>query len=296
MAFTDSSVINAGHRRGSPVYRCTGEKMDKVQAFPVFGPKALAGIGGPPETIADRSIPIRLRRKSRAEKVDRGRVKVIREATRAVKDQAPRWAERVADELANCNPNLPDQLSDRAQDGAEPLLAIADLAGGEWPGKARASLIALHESKAENAEGDGWGVRLLADAHSAFEAADADRLSTHDLLEALKGDDEAPWAEWGRAPGGLNPRGLAKLLSPYGVRSRSIRLTSGDTPKGFKRDQFEDAWDRYLPTPTPKTATAHTSAPQSQKPALPFPPPSETVADPETAANPHSRAVVSGVG
>lgn len=290
-------LINAGHRRGSPVYRCTGEKMDTVKAFPVFGPKALAGIGGPPDTIADRSIPISLRRKSRGETVDRGRVRIVQEATRPVKEQAPRWAERVIGELADSAPDLPEKLSDRAQDGAEPLLAIADLAGGDWPEKARASLVDLHASKAENAEEDGWGIRLLADVRAVFDHAGVDRLGTHDLLEALKADEEAPWGDWGKSPDGLKPRGLAKLLRRYGIHPDTIRFDAG-LAKGYKRENFEDAWRRYLPAPPasgPGAVTSVTSAPESQKSGLFDPEQDGQVTEPEQPSNPHSNAVVTHV-
>lgn len=285
-------LINAGYRRGQVAWRCVGDGSNQQAVpFPVFGPKALAGIGELPDTIADRSIPIRLRRRSREEPVERGRHKTIRAAAGPVAEAAGRWAKKAVDDLAKAEPTLPDQLSDRAQDGAEPLLAIADAAGGDWPKRARASLVSLHGERPD--EEDSWGVHLLTDIRAAFEGQD--RLSTAELLEALKDEEEAPWAAWGKAGDGLSPRNLATLLRRYDIRSRSIRLDSGETPKGFKREQFEDAWTRYLPQSGVLNATLDTSASQSQKPGLFDPPQDLRVADEKEGANPHSRAEVAGV-
>ena len=59
-------IINAGYRSGSTTHRMGGKNNTELQTFSVFCPKAFAGIGDClPDTIADRSIPIRLRRRTR---------------------------------------------------------------------------------------------------------------------------------------------------------------------------------------------------------------------------------------
>ncbi len=69
-------LLNAGYRRGSPAWRMVGEgsKM-RAESFEAFGPKVLAGIGGLPDTIADRAFPIRLKRKAAGEGVERFRLR-----------------------------------------------------------------------------------------------------------------------------------------------------------------------------------------------------------------------------
>jgi hypothetical protein len=240
------SLVNAGYRRGAKAYRCVGEgAKQKVEPFEVFGPKALAGIGKLPETIADRSIPIRLHRRSRSEPVERGRYRTIAAAAEPLRELLALWAGGAVGELRKAEPGLPDELDDRAQDGAEPLLAIADMAGGDWPQRARAALIELHSQKPD--EGDSWGVQLLAGIRAAF--GDEERLSTEDVLDRLKVDPEAPWAGWNEGKG-LSPRGLANLLRPYEIKSKQTRFGE-ETRKGYLREQFEDAWQRYLPPSVP---------------------------------------------
>jgi 5S rRNA maturation endonuclease (ribonuclease M5) len=285
-------LLNAGYRRGAKAYRCVGEGAKQtVTPFPVFGPKALAGIGELPDTIADRSIPIRLRRRSRDEPVARGRYKLIAVDCEPLRVEAERWAVAHVGLLREAEPDLPEELNDREQDGGEPLIAIADLAGGEWPRLAREALVTLHAEKPE--DGASWGVQLLADIRGAF--GEDDRLSTSELLVRLKLDDEGPWGAWGKADTGLNARGLAKLLAPFEISSRSVRLPDGSTPKGFKRDQFFDAWERYLPSGSASKTPHRHNGSVEPKTADFYPPQDSDVADRKVAANPHSNAVVAGV-
>lgn len=283
------SLINAGYRRGAKAYRCVGEgAKQSVVAFEVYGPKCLAGIGELPETIADRSIPIRLRRRNRSEPVARGRYRTIAAAAAPIRETLEVWADKAADELRRADPELPDELDDRAQDGAEPLLALADLAADEWPQKARAALVELHAGKAD--DGDSWGVQLLVGIREAM--GDEDRLPTAELLERLKSDPEAPWATWGEH--GLAPRGLARLLKPYGIKSKAIRV-GDETPRGYLREHFEDVWDRYLAPDSPAKCNKRNNG--SNKPETPL---SEAQhADPllhlEYGHKPHGEANVADV-
>jgi Protein of unknown function (DUF3631) len=285
-------LLNAGWRRGAVVWRCVGDGSNQVSTpFPVFGPKALAGIGELPETIADRCIPIRLRRRRPDEQVERGRYKTILAACEPLKRGAERWAREYTDKLRHAEPELPEELSDRAQDGAEPLLAIADLAGGEWSQRARRALVELHADRAD--EGESWGVRLLAAIREAF--GEDDRLSTSELLARLKLDDEAPWGTWGKADAGLTPRGLAKLLGPYGVRSRPIRFAADGVAKGYKAAQFEDAWERYI-TPDTHSQRLHGYIGSVEpKTGDSYRLHNTDVTDREQGSNPHSRADVTDV-
>lgn len=283
------ALINAGYRRGAKAYRCVGEgAKQRVEPFAVFGPKALAGIGELPDTIADRSVPIRLRRRSRSEPVARGRYRTIAAAAEPLHEQLAAWAVDAVERLRDLDPDLPDELDDRAQDGAEPLLAIADLAGGEWPQVARTALVALHTQKPDDA--DSWGVQLLAGIRAAFNGAD--RLSTADLLDRLTADDEAPWGTWGER--GLTPRTLVRLLKPYEIKSKAIRI--GDsTPRGYLREHFEDAWTRYLSPDTPAKCNIRNNGSSKPETALSEVQQEGSVLHLENGRNPHEQAIVADV-
>jgi Protein of unknown function (DUF3631) len=286
------SVLNTGYRRGGKASLCVGQGAKiEYRDFSTFGAKAIAGIGKLPDTVADRSILIRLKRRAPTETVERWRERVARPKGEAIAGALATWAdhEPTIEALREAEPDLPDELDDRTQDGVEPLLAIADLAGGGWPQRAREALIGLCGERLD--EPDSWGVQLLADIREAF--GDAERLPTAVLLERLKADEEAPWATWGKH--GLDPRGLARLLSPYGITSRNIRQPNGKILKGFACGQFTDAFTRYLPEIGAADATPATSAQTRQRTAELQPPQGGRVADREGAENPHANADVAHV-
>jgi putative DNA primase/helicase len=153
---------------------------------------------------------------------------------------------------------MPNALGDRATDICEPLLAIADMAGGDWPTKARDALVEL--CAAGDVAEDCIGSKLLAAIREIFEAGKVDRISTKDLLAALiERDCDEPWADWWEADIAKgNTRGpaakLARLLKPFGVVAGTIREENGSTAKGYKLASFEDAFSRYLsPCPSPES-------------------------------------------
>lgn len=136
-------VLNSGHRRGGKASRCeqtTGTNFVR-RDFDTFCSKAIAGIGRLPDTVADRSLPIRLKRKPPGTEVARFRRREVQPEATALREQVAAWAAEWKARLADMRPVLPEALSDRQQDGAEPLLAIADAAGGEWAQRARAALV-----------------------------------------------------------------------------------------------------------------------------------------------------------
>jgi hypothetical protein len=238
-------VLNSGHRYGGKASRCerAGENFVR-RDFDTFCPKAIAGIGNLPDTVADRSIPIRLRRKPPGMEVARFRRREVEPETEALRTQISDWAAEWLVVLDDMRPELPDQLSDRQQDGAEPLLAIAEAAGGEWPARARAALVEVLTGTA--AEDQSERVRLLADIRCVFNLTRRDKLSTGELLAKLIQDETLPWGEFSNGRP-LTPIGLARLLKPFGICPGTIRLDK-ETAKGYQRDGFADAWARYLPS------------------------------------------------
>jgi hypothetical protein len=241
------ALINAGSRRGSQVSRCVGRDHD-VEDFAVFCPKCLAGIetGRLPETIRDRSIPIRLQRK-RDEKVERFRYSQAKEDAEALATEMTTWASKNIESLKTIYPSLPSELNDRAAEGWEPLLALAEMAGGEWPERAALASVALCADV--DIEDDSFGVQLLADLKRIWNVEDLGfTLFSHEICDRLGHLDDAPWKTWGRnrKVSGFSPRDLGKYLRRYGIKSKTVRAGE-QTLKGYQYDQFEDAWARYVP-------------------------------------------------
>jgi hypothetical protein len=184
-----------------------------------------------PSTVADRSVLIRMRRRSPDELVKKFR---RRTAGAEARELCFDW-ETVT--LVTDVP-VPEVLNDRAADSWEPLLAIADLAGGDWPLRARRAAVALSAEE----QNPSIGMKLLADIQQVF--GNEAQLETLTLLSRLHGLEDSPWGDWyGKA---LTARGLAKLLHPYGVRPTQRRLGSGPI-RGYFRADFTDLWRRYCP-------------------------------------------------
>ncbi len=245
------ALLNAGHRRGATIPRCVGPKHDVVK-FPVYAAVALAGLGDLPDTLMSRSVIVRMRRRAPSEHVTPFRRRLHAAEGEALRDRLAAWTATVAGEVADAWPEMPDGVEDRPADVWEPLLAIADAAGGHWPERARAACVELVQVAASREA--SLGVRLLTDLRAVF--GDADAHSTGTILDRLHDLDEAPWADLRGKP--LDARGLARRLRQYEVTSTNVKV-DGKVLKGYRREHLWDAWTRYLPDPR-ESATSATPA------------------------------------
>lgn len=239
------ALLNAGYKRGATIPRCVGPRHD-VQNFNVFCPAALAGIGRLPDTILSRSIIIRMRRRAPDEAVEPFRARRHDALGHDLRDRLALWAEGVAERAAVMEPNLPAGCEDRAAECWEPLIIVADLAGGHWPETARAACAAFME--APPMDNESLGTRLLRDLRTIF--GDALALHSQTIIESLNDpeandlDGDAPWPElYGR---GLSKLDLAKMLKAYSVAARKVKV-DGVAKQGYRRDDLFEAWRRYLP-------------------------------------------------
>jgi putative DNA primase/helicase len=236
-------ILNSGHTKAAAYVIRNVEigGSHKPQRFSTWAPKAIACIGGLAGTLEDRAIIISMQRKPKGAKVARCRRRDCAEFA-DVRRKALRWAADNLKTLQAAKPALPDALNDRACDNWEPLLAIADLAGGQWATKARDAAKALSGDGA--AADDDDGVELLHDIRAIFDATIHDAIFTKVMIEHLVADGERPWAAYGRARQPITDRQVAKLLRPFEIISGTVRL--GDaTAKGYHRSAFAEAWDQY---------------------------------------------------
>ena len=154
------ALLNAGHRRGATIPRCVGATHEVVN-FPVYTACALAGLGDLPDTLISRSVIIRMRRRLVSEKVEPFRRRIHEPAGSELRLRLIEWCDSVATEVSSSWPEMPDGVTDRPADVWEPLLAVADAAGGEWPAIARAACIEL--VKVGVSREASLGVKLLMD-------------------------------------------------------------------------------------------------------------------------------------
>jgi hypothetical protein len=239
------ALLNAGHRRGATIPRCVGPRHDVVD-FPVFAAVALAGLGDLPDTLMSRSVIVRMRKRRADEHVEPFRHRVAAPEGADLAAELAEWADRNHDALAAAWPTMPEGIADRPADCWEPLIAVADAAGGCWPERARRACVELCRV-AETREAS-LGVKLLTDLRIVFGGDSV--LSTKTILERLCDLEESPWADLrGKS---LDARGLARRLKTYGVRSTKVR--DGESLRGYRADDLWDAWQRYCTPGEPEQA------------------------------------------
>lgn len=240
-------ILNSGHNRAMAyVIRTVGEDHEPKR-FTTWCPKAIALIGNLPATLASRSIHIEMRRLKAGETVEPCRPDRLAHLEPLAR-KAWRWGRDHLEDLRVAEPDMPPTLRGRSADNWRHLLAIADVAGGRWPQRARLAAESLENAN----DGEATGVVLLNDMAALFERRGAGRLSSEDVVEALSAMEDRPWPEYkGGRP--LSKRQLANLLKGFGVEPRVIRMESGSTPRGYVRDDFNDAFARYLPSQSATT-------------------------------------------
>jgi hypothetical protein len=237
------SIVNAGHRRSATVGRVEmNGQAATLTRFRVYAPAAIAGIGGLPDTIMDRAVIVRMRRRAPDERIRDYRERTTRPEGEALRGQLAAWAADIAGRIGDPWPDMPPGVADRAADVWEPLLMVADLAGADWPKRAAEACTAFVTGAQDDTA--STGTRLLADLRAEF--GDAPQLFTQTILDRLHALSESPWADWSYGKP-FSARDLADLLKEYQVRSRQLRIGE-DSRKGYRRADLAEVWACYLPS------------------------------------------------
>ncbi len=239
------ALVNAGFTRGS-AYVLRSVPVGNtwiMKQFSVWCPKVFAGIGRLPSTVEDRSIIVPMRRKEAGEQVARLRLAALEEEARPIREAVATAAAAVADRLQTVSPAPIADFSDRQNDVWEPLLAIAELIGGEWPERTRAAARNLVQAAVTHDEQD-LQIALLGDLRELLQGWQEDDAKTEDLLGRLLAMTDRPWGESENGKP-LNAHRLARRLRAFGIGPRKIRSGTG-TYRGYLIHDLEDAWRRYL--------------------------------------------------
>jgi hypothetical protein len=233
-------MLNAGHRRGATAGRCVvrGNTVD-TEELPAYCAVALAGLDDLPDTLMTRSVVIRMRRRAEHERVEPWRWRINGTEAQSLGNRLREWANLNRHRITW--PDMPDGIEDRNADVWEALLAVAELAGRDWPKRARVSAVSLVTASADR--GSSLGVLLLNDLRTIF--GHAETMATEDILNRLHELEESPWGDLrGKA---LDARGLARRLGKYQVRPTVFR--DGETTRrGYLAADLVDPWSRYLTT------------------------------------------------
>jgi hypothetical protein len=263
------AILNAGNRRGETVPRIeTRGNEHRVVDFSIYCAKVLTGIGKRwPDTIVDRCINVRLRRKLPSEEAERLRHRIVRPQAEPLHNALAHWAntDGAVEWLANPEnwPEPPEELSDRAQDGWEPLLAIAELVDWGWPERAWNAALTLREDIDLS---DSDEMRLLADTRVvAYKLALQPKMRSSLLVTELRNLPESPW-------GDLDQTRLAEMLRAFEVKPKTVRIDGNPNHRGYELGELQDAWARYLDD---DDGRASPNTPEAATPATPATPEEE---------------------
>jgi hypothetical protein len=243
-------LLNAGHRKGAMVYRCEGDN-NQVRAFAAYAPAVLCGIGALPATLYDRSIVIRLKRAKPNELQARFDSRCL-QAEQELCRKLARWSKDNFVRLSELDPKLPETAYNRVADNWRPLFAIAEVAGGDWPERASACFAAL--TRTDDLDAESLGTMLLSDIADLFGKEQTDKLPSSKIATALAEIEGRPWAEWGKHRRPISPNQIANQLHRFSIAPKVIRVGE-ETARGYLLEDFQEAFDRYLPDTPFQTVT-----------------------------------------
>jgi putative DNA primase/helicase len=162
--------------------------------------------------------------------------------------KAARFATDSFGALVRADPDVPKELYNRDADNWRVLLAIADVAGGTWPVRARQAALEISGVVGEGKRKiQDVALLLLGDLREMFIAWKTDKLKSAVIVRVLAKMENRPWPVCDKG-NVINPSWVAEKLRDFDIEPKVIRFDN--TPKGLGRGygtgQFRDAWERYL--------------------------------------------------
>ena len=163
-----------------------------------------------PDTTASRCIPCMIWPKLASEVVEDFSY-LDDDEFRTLRRKLARWVVDNAAALRDARPESVPGFNNRIRMNSRTLLAIADLAGGPWPKRARAAALELR--KDDSAEPSD-GIKALA-AEKLLRTRT--KITSAEVTKALTADPTSHWCNF-RGQGPISPTQFAALLKPYGIR------------------------------------------------------------------------------
>jgi hypothetical protein len=236
-------IINVSWTKGTHIHRVGSN--GEVHSFDPFCPKILSGIdllAHLKPATRTRCISINLWPKLPGETVTNFRHAAEDERFFQLRRKLLRWSLDNATKLRKATPVMPPGFTNRQEENFALLLAIADLAGGDWPKKARTAATLLSQISEPS-----LGKLLLADMRDLF-TQHGKKLTSKQVVKLLTADEEGEWANY-QNRGPITQWTVARLLKPYGIQPRFIWLTTKQQERGYEAAWFETAFRHYLPAP-----------------------------------------------
>jgi Protein of unknown function (DUF3631) len=179
-------IVNVSWTRGVLIYRTA--EHGRMQAFSPFCAKAISGIHPDlPKATQSRCIDIQLLPKLPHEKADAFQ-HADDDVFVTLRRKPARWRDDNIATLKDAHPV--SELNNRLRMNWHILLAVADIAGGKWPKRARAAAAKLSRERNEPSQGK----RLLA-AIRDLSTKIGPVLTSRQMVKLLRGDGDGD-GEW----------------------------------------------------------------------------------------------------
>ena len=232
----DSDLVNA-RPHPNPLPQEREKNETGLTKYSCWCPKVIALIGEVPDTIADRSIVVKMSRKLTSEVC----APLTELDTSEIRSKCARFALDAGDSLARCDAIRGEGLNDRAADTFDPLYAIARLAGNDWETRLHAA--ALHLTSAARTE--NTGVELLLDIASIFMQCGREKVFSRELVATLR-EGRGGMRSLALRDSAIEEHGIARILRSYGIRPKILRIGK-EVNRGYEAGSLRDALTRYVP-------------------------------------------------
>ena len=224
------NVLNSGHHVRGRVKRTVGDNHE-VRSFSTFAALAYNHIGELPRvynTLVDRSITIALVKRLPSEKVERLSGPRRRDEFKDLRRKLKRFANDNMTALANAEPVMPPDVINRLADNWTPLLAIADVAGGDM---ARARPCRHHAATMRTSRQlDRYCVARRCPRYLRRARDRPDFVGAPDR-ETVR-DPPRPWIEYGKSGKPITQNKLARAAQAVRYRDRRpIRIGRRDAAR-----------------------------------------------------------------
>jgi putative DNA primase/helicase len=253
-------VITGSWTRGATVPRIVqGISRD----FNIFSPKAIGLLSNKlPRALHTRGIQIKMRPKRNDEAVEPFR-HVDDPELALLRRKLKRFAVDYANTLKTMEPTFPKGMANRAADNWRLLLCVGELAGGDWPERARAAAELLTRRGKQPSD----GVKLLEAIWHIFAVSGKRVLTSKEIVAALVKNPEAVWCEYhnGRP---ITPQQIGLLLDRYDINPDVVHPSGNafSSPRGYRLEWFTEAFASYLSKNTPEKPHLRTQLKSPPKP------------------------------
>jgi hypothetical protein len=243
------NIINNGFHKNRGATR-VGEPQNgkrSVESYDTYGPKIFCSLDSSvfSDATLSRTIVKQMEMMPKGERLPR--VSMINPDE--IKSDIEKWGDERGEELKKKIeigelPNIMLQaLSGRQIDVWEPMCQIASFANNEW--QDRVLNAALHYSEFNNQNTPSKNVMILETIRDCFNENNVDKLSSSEILEYINKKDEWKNGAWEK----FDFRKLAKLARDFGLAGPASFRSGTSTEKGYLRDNFMPAFDKYLLLP-----------------------------------------------